>query len=141
MHFGVGGHAEVVAHGGGDIQTSGFVMVVFGAFVTKDVFPVVGGEGPAILPLGVADFFAVNDLKPAAFACALARAFVWPALPPRDDAACMFTVFLVVQAVVIRKGDVEWVEFRGEGLGPVLDAGAFIRVVVAAVIVLPLGIP
>jgi len=67
MHFGLGGHAEVVTYGRGNVQTSGLVLRVFGTLIAKHIRPVVGGEWTAVFPLGVTDFFAVDDLKPAAF--------------------------------------------------------------------------
>lgn len=47
----------------------------------------------------------------------------------------------MVDHVVVGEGDVEGVEFWDECLGTVLDAGGFGRVVVAAVVELPLGVP
>lgn len=67
MHFGLGGHAEVVTYGRGNIQTGSLVLRVFGTLVAKHIRPVIGGEWATVFPLGVTDFFAVDDLKPAAF--------------------------------------------------------------------------
>ena len=141
MHFGGGFHAEVVADGWGDIDASTAVLCIFGAFAAEDVLPVVGGEWAAVFPLGVADAPAVDDLDPATFAAGFPRALIGALVPPWNDAMGDGVGGAVVEAVVKGEGDVERVEPWGEGFGAVVVAGFGVRVVVAAIVFLPFGVP
>ena len=141
MHFGLGWHAEVVAYGRGNVQTSSHVFGVFGALVAKYVGPVIGGEWATIFPLSVTDFFAVDDLKPAAFTRGFARSLVRSLMPPWNHPACVWAVCFVIEAVIVRQGDIKGVELRCKCLGPILNACCLIWVVIATIIFLPTCVP
>ncbi len=59
--------AEVVADGGGDVDAGTVVVGVLRAGSAEDIVVVVGDEGAAVFPLGVADAVAVADGHPLAF--------------------------------------------------------------------------
>ena len=89
------------------------VIPIFGAFVTENILPIVSHEGPAIFPLRVTDssgFGAIN-LNPTAFAGGFSRFAIDP-IPPRDHACSFRFVHAMVQAVVVREGDVKRVLAR-----------------------------
>jgi hypothetical protein len=101
-------YTEVVSNSGGDIDPRTLVVFVLRAFVSEDILPIIGHERSAILPLGVADFagFRAINLNPTPFAGGFSRFAIDP-IPPRDHACCFRFVHVMVQAVVIREGDVK----------------------------------
>ena len=103
--------------------------------------PVVGGEGAAVFPLGITDSSTMDDLNPTAFAAGFAGAFIGSLVPPWDDSVGDGVIGSVVEAVVKRQGNVKWIQSRGECFGAVVIAGRLVRVVVAAVVFLPFGVP
>lgn len=134
--------AEEVAGGWGDVDAGPLVVFIFRAFIAENVFPVVGDEGPAVLPLGVADLASAGavDLHPAALADALAG-FAGDAVPPRDDAGGFGLMCLMIDTVVVGEGDVKGVLSRSESGGEVAGAGLAVWVVVAAEVFLPILVP
>ena len=133
-------HAEEVADGGRDVEARAFVQVGLGAFVAKDVLPVVGAERAGVLPLRVADAVLEPDGDPAAFADGVLRPLVLLG-EPRDDAGGLGLEALRGD-VVVGEGDVKGVLARGEGGGRVgRGAGGFFRRVGAAVVAGPLRVP
>src|SRR6266446_10264963 len=59
---------EVIAHSRGDIETGPAIQVRFRSLALENVLEVVGAEGSAIFPLGVANAIALADRQPAVFA-------------------------------------------------------------------------
>ncbi len=141
MHFGRPPHAEKVADRWGDVDAGSIVVLVFWSFATENVLPVVGGEGTAIFPLCVAYPPTMNNLDPAPLAGGFSRTFISPFVPPGNDPVGDRVVGPVVEAIVEWQGDVEGVEAGSEGFGPVADTGGLVRVVIATVVLLPLGVP
>ncbi len=141
MDFSVGFHAKVVTDGRGDVNSGAVILGVFWWFISKDILPVIGGEGAAVFPLRVADPFTVNDLHPPTFTGCFSRPFIQAVFPPWDYTAGCGMVISVVEAIIEWQGDVKRVESRDKRLGSILDTCCCIWVVIAAVVLLPLCIP
>ena len=118
------------------------VFFVLRALGAEDVLPVIDGEGAAILPLGVADFFRRRgvDLEPATLADAGAG-FGDGAGPPGDDACGFWAVSRVINAVVVGEGDVKGILAGGDAFWKIADAGLGVGVIVSAEVFLPVLIP
>lgn len=134
--------AEVVTHGWGEIDAGVLVFGVFGAFVAEDVFVVIGEEGSAVFPLGVADLLgggAVN-LNPTSLANGFTGIGI-DSTPPRDDARGFWFMRAMIEAIVVGEGDVEGVESRDKGFGAIAEALRRVGVIVTAEILGPFGVP
>ena len=129
-----------VPDSGRDVDAGILVFGVLGLFISKNIFPVVGGEGAAVLPLGVADALVGDDLDPPSLTDCVARAGT-VAFKPWNDAGGFRFVGLVVDAVVVGQGDVEWIESGSEVFWDIAASEGRVRIVVAAVVLLPVLIP
>ena len=129
-----------VPDSGRDVDAGILVFGVLGLFIAKNILPVVGGKGAAVLPLGVADALVGDDLDPPSLADCLARAGT-VVFEPGNGAGGFRLVGLVVDAVVVGQGDVEWIESGSEVFWDIAASGGRVRIVVAAVVFLPVLIP
>ena len=129
-----------VPDSGRDVDTGILVFGVLGLFISKNILPVVGSEGTAVLPLGIADALVGDDLDPPPLADCLARAGA-VAFKPGNGAGGFRFVSLVVDAVVVGQGDVERIEFGSETFWNIAASEGPVRIVVAAVVLLPVLIP
>ena len=59
--------AQVIAYRWSHIKPGPLVQIRSRAFVTKNILPVIGGEWPAIFPLGVANAVIMADRDPMTF--------------------------------------------------------------------------
>lgn len=129
-----------VPDSGRDVDAGILVFGVLGLFIFKNILPVVGSKGATVLPLGVADAIVGDDLDPPSLTDCLARAGT-VAFKPRNDAGGFRFVGLVVDAVVVGQGDVEWIELGSEAFWDIAASEGPLRIVVAAVVLLPVLIP
>ena len=129
-----------VPDSGRDVDAGILVFGVLRLFISKNILPVVGGEGAAVLPLGVADALVGDDLDPPSLADCLARAGT-VVFKPGNGAGGFRFVGLVVDTVVVGQGDVEWIEPGSEAFWDIAASGGRVRIVVAAVVLLPVLIP
>ena len=129
-----------VPDSGGDIDAGILVFGVLRLFISKNILPVVGGEGSAVLPLGVADALVGDDLDPPSLADCLARAGT-VVFKPGNGAGGFRFVGLVVDAVVVGQRDVEWIEPGSETFWDIAASEGRLRIVVAAVVLLTVLIP
>lgn len=134
-------NAEVVADGGGDVDAGTLVGGVAGAGTTEDILPVIRVKRSAVFPLGKTVTTVVINLHP----CAAADRFVLTALVtpiPGDDFGS-FRLGTSLFNIVVGESDVEGVKLGRERLGCVgnrIPLGG-IRVVIAAVVGIPLAVP
>ena len=129
-----------VPDSGRDVDAGILVFGVLGLFISKNILPVVGGKGATVLPLGVADALVGDDLDPSSLTDCLARSGT-VAFKPRNDAGGFWFVGLVVDAVVVGQGHIEWIKSRSEVFWDIAASEGPVRIVVAAVVLLPVLIP
>jgi len=114
--------AEVIADGGRDIDSGRAVLGIFGGLVAEHEFPVIGHPRATIFPLREATATTIIDLDPATFADRFSGFWLRPC-KPRDDFGSFWLVGVGTRNVVVRQGDVEWVEFRDESLRTEVASG------------------
>jgi len=129
-----------VPDSGRDVDAGILIFGVLWLFISKNILPVVGSERAAVLPLSVTDAFVGDDLNPPSLADCLARAGT-VVLKPGNGAGGLRFVGLVVDAVVVGQSDVEWIESGSEGFWDIAASVGRVRIVVAAVVLLPVLIP
>ena len=96
---------EVIAHSRGDIETCSVIQVRFRSLALENVLEVVGAEGSAIFPLGVANTIAFADRQPVVFAHRAARFGIGSPKPRNHQRR--FRLELPVRDVVVREGAIK----------------------------------
>src|ERR1700745_792763 len=96
---------EVIAHSRGDIETCSVIQVRFRALILENILEMVGTEGSAIFPLGIANTIAFADRQPVVFANRAAR-FAIGTPKPRDNPRGL-RLELSVRDIVVREGAIK----------------------------------
>ena len=96
---------EVIAHSRGDIETCSVIQVRFRSLILENILEMVGAEGSAIFPLGVANAIAFADRQPAVFANGVARFCVGSPKPWNYQRR--FRLELPMGDVVVREGAIK----------------------------------
>ena len=96
---------EVIAHSRGDIETGPVIQVRFRSLALENVLEVVGAEGSAIFPLGVANAIALADRQPVVFAHRATRFGIGSPKPRNHQRR--FRLELPVRDVIVREGEIK----------------------------------
>ena len=134
-------HLEVVAGCRGNVESGTAVQVGAGQRIAKDILPVIRAEGTAVLPLGKDSLSTMMDGNPTALKYGLTL-LLEAVVEPRDN---LFHLGLGVTPgnITIRKRAIKGILAGGEptwgvGLGIAVPG---VRIIVAAIIPGPVGIP
>src|SRR5436190_4337871 len=137
-HVGVA-EPEEIADCRGDIEPGALVEIWFGAFVAKNVLPVIGAERPGIFPLRVNDAITFANCNPTI----LARAYRGPligVLEPRNHMR-RFRSMPIRRLVVVGQCTIKWILARPEVRWNVTRAVSPIRIIESAVAASPVLVP